>query len=53
MKKTLEEYVKSKIRGGASKAKALKQAYDEAQSWKIRLKDPDPPKHLIEYLARP
>ncbi|MCD6209122.1 MAG: hypothetical protein J7J67_02920, partial [Thermoproteales archaeon] len=53
MKKTLEEYVESKIRGGASKAKALKQVYDEAQNWKIRLKDPDPPKHLIEYLARP
>ena len=53
MKKTLEEYVESKISSGASKAKALKQVYDEAQNWKIRLKDPNPPKHLIEYLARP
>ena len=53
MKKTLEEYVESKISSGASRAKALKQVYEEAQSWKIRLKDPDPPKHLLEYLARP
>lgn len=51
---TLEEYIKSVI---ASKKKnlwsTLREVYDKTRSGELKLRDPEPPKTLVEYALRP
>lgn len=50
---SLEEYVRSKARGGKGLSRAVKEAYEEVEAGRIVLVDPDPPRTLAGFLARP
>ncbi len=49
----LEEYVRKRTSGAKDRFKVLKKIYDEVHEGKLRIRDPNPPKDLIEYLRRP
>ncbi len=49
---TLEEYVRKKTHGRISHKELLK-VYEEFTTGKLRIRDPQPPRDLIEYVLRP